>query len=147
MKHLITLIIALAPTLSFATVKDDLAKIDADLHKCLNAPDGQSTVGMNFCMEQGEQAADVELNIVYKGIVAGLQKKTGDQYQDSANSETLKRLIASERAWVTFRDANSTLNGVTMLGGTGETSVILGTQYDMTTKRVTEINDLLGSGN
>jgi len=145
MKHTLLTILMLTSTIAFADTKADLQKIDDDMKVCLNNPDNQSNSGMKYCVGQAFDAADAKLNQVYKSIVANLKTKTNDDYTDKLNKESLNRLVASERAWVTFRDTNSDLYGVTMLGGTGESLEIVSEVYTMTAARIQELSDLLGN--
>jgi uncharacterized protein YecT (DUF1311 family) len=147
MKKVILTLLALAPSFAFAGVKEEVAKIDSTLQACLNSPDGQSTVGMKECTGAAFDSADKLLNQEYSAYVATLKKKSGDPLTDKDDAETLRRLVASEKAWVAFRDTNSSLAGTTMLGGTGEGLVIADTAYEMTKARVLELNTLINGNN
>lgn len=144
MKHVILATLMLASTMAFANTQSDLAKIDADMKACLESPDGQSTVGMKICLNDAYEKADEILNRVYKQVVADLKKKSGDQDIDKINVETLRRLVASQRAWIQYRDTNSDLHGYTMMGGTGEGLEIASQAYDMVKERTQELSLLFG---
>ncbi len=129
---------------AFASVKSDLRKVTADTQKCLDNPENYSTAGMNMCLGEGYGAADKVLNQVYSGIVEGLKKPTGDADGDKSNAEILGRLVQAQRAWIKFRDEESNLQGIEMLGGTGETQIVLGSLYSMTKTRALQLDKLLG---
>ena len=139
MKTLVIAFFALAPALAFASIKDDFTKVDRQLDACLAQPDNGSTYGMNSCLDQAYQSGDKILNQWYRAEVKSLKTKVGDNYTDESNHEILQRLVASQRAWVKFRDANSSLAGVDNLGGTAESQSVIYSLYDMTKKRALEL--------
>jgi uncharacterized protein YecT (DUF1311 family) len=145
MKQTILVTMILFSGLAFADAKSDLAKVDADYQTCLNSPDGMSNSGMKGCTATAYDGADQILNKVYGNIVKGLKVVTGDKYSDHQSVETLSRLVTAQRAWITFRNADSELAGVDMLGGTGESLEIVSSLYDMTRTRAQALADLLGS--
>jgi uncharacterized protein YecT (DUF1311 family) len=61
--------------------------------KCLASPDGQSTMGMIECTQQEADLQDARLNAAYKKAGAGL------------NARQKAKLLAAQRAWIVFRDA------------------------------------------
>jgi uncharacterized protein YecT (DUF1311 family) len=72
--------------------------------ECDNAMDQQT---MNACAHQSFEKADAELNAAYKK----LQSRKKDDAQAG------KLLIAAERAWVAFRDAECALDAGDYIGG------------------------------
>lgn len=139
MKTLVIAFFALAPALAFGAIKDDFQKVDKDLQTCLDNPENGSTYGMNTCLDQAYQAGDKILNRWYRETVKGLKVKTGDNYTDESNHEIYVRLVNSQRAWVKFRDTNSTLAGIDNLGGSAESQSVIYSLYDMTKKRALEL--------
>jgi len=137
-RALIALAIVSAP--AFANSRADLAKVDRALKTCI-AKDN-SNVGMKMCTGDALEAADHVLQRSYDGIVKSLKAPADDEYSKQYNVETLRRLVAAERAWITFRDAECDLQGTTMLGGSGESLEIVGCLYDQTVKRVTDLEKL-----
>lgn len=142
----LSIALATASSAAFASVKSDLRKVTDDTQKCLDNPDNYSTVGMNECIGQGYGAADKILNAVYTDIVTELKKPSGDADSDKSNAEILSRLVSAQRAWIKFRDEESSLQGIEMLGGTGENQIVLGSLYSMTKTRALQLNKLLGGG-
>lgn len=100
-----------------------------DMQTCLD--NAKSNMEMKECAGKGYDAADKRLNQVYQEIRAKLNKA-----KDPDSKEILKRLTASQRAWVAFRDADCDLAGVSMLGGTGESLEITGCLAGTTQERV-----------
>lgn len=141
MRILVLSMLMLASTLSFADVKDDIAKIETKTQSCLSNPDNQSTVGSTQCTYNGYQDLDRLLNVTYDGIVDSI-KNTEEGYSESERTEVLKRLKVSEQAWVAFRSANSNLQGVSMIGGTGQGLLIATSYYEMTKARILELDRL-----
>lgn len=116
--------IALAVLMSFSSFAH------ADIKEC----DG-STYDMRLCIDAQIQKADIELNAAYKKAQLAVK-----QYDDTG--EISKRLVTAERAWIAFRDASCDLEGAQMLGGSGETVVLLGCTLDKTQARTKELNKI-----
>ena len=127
---------------AFAQVPSELATIDAKLKACLAKADGV-TPTIDNCNEQAKNAADLILNRIYDDWVEHLKHPAKDAVSDSA--ETLKRLIASERAWIPYRDTSCNLESISMLGGTGETNVYGHCLYVKTKQRVLDLQGIEGS--
>jgi uncharacterized protein YecT (DUF1311 family) len=125
-----------------AQVPSEFAIIDAELNTCLVKADGV-TPAIDNCNGQAKTAADLILNRVYGGWVEKLKHPAKDEVTDSA--EILKRLIASERAWITYRDTGCNLESISMLGGTGETNVYGHCLYAKTKQRVLDLQAIQGS--
>ncbi|MGZ6417306.1 MAG: lysozyme inhibitor LprI family protein, partial [Pseudobdellovibrio sp.] len=109
MKKMIAVLAVLLPLTTFADVKADIAKVDKDLETCLASDDGQSNLGMKECTGAAYDSADKILNQLYKAKVDELSKPTGSKDGDAYNKEILNRLKTSQRAWIIFRDSNSSL--------------------------------------
>jgi uncharacterized protein YecT (DUF1311 family) len=124
-----------------AQVPSELAIIDAKLETCLVKADGV-TPGIDNCNEQAKTSADLILNRIYGDWVEQLKHPAKDAVSDSA--EILKRLIASERAWITYRDTSCDLESTSMLGGTGETNVYGHCLYVKTKQRVLDLQSIQG---
>jgi uncharacterized protein YecT (DUF1311 family) len=92
---------------------------------------------MKQCVAAAFRDADKLLNRTYQGMS---KEWIGD---DIGSSERKKRLIAAQRAWVAFRDAECSLQATEMLGGTGEGLIVGQCLYEMTANRVMQIEDLM----
>jgi len=95
---------------------------------------------MNFCAEQDWQAADAELNQVYKSVMADM--KSMDQTLPPELQGAAETLRDAQRAWITFRDTNCRLAGYPMRGGSSEPLLIYGCLRQMTLDRSAELQAL-----
>ncbi len=129
MKKLLVVLVLFGVSSAYA---GDIKKIEADFSSC--GEKAESTRDMNDCSDAALKAADAELNSVYQSIKSPLAK-AGDE--DS--KEILRRLVASQKAWLVFRDANCNLAGTDNLGGSGEGVVINNCLATSTINRVKEL--------
>jgi uncharacterized protein YecT (DUF1311 family) len=93
------------------------------------------TPGANNCNAIATAAADRRLNDVYDGLVRTL-KHPADPIAVRDDQEILKRLIAAERAWIVFKDAQCSYQSTIALGGTGESTESIACEYAQTKSRV-----------
>ena len=100
-------------------------------------------VEMNFCAEQDWQAADAELNRVYKAVMAEMKAK--DQSLPPELQGAAQTLRDAQRAWISFRDTNCRLAGYPMRGGSAEPLLIYGCLRQMTQDRSAELQALTAS--
>jgi uncharacterized protein YecT (DUF1311 family) len=100
-------------------------------------------VEMNFCAEQDWQAADAELNLVYKAVMADMKAK--DQFLPPELQGAAQTLRDAQRAWISFRDTNCRLAGYPMRGGSAEPLLIYGCLRQMTRDRSAELQALTAS--
>lgn len=113
----------------------DVNRIDIQLSACIE--ESGSTAEKNKCVEEFSKAVDLELSRVYNSIRTQLLKS-----KDINAKETLKRLIASKKAWMTFRDADCDLVGTQMLGGTGEGPMVGGCLVSKDIARIKELQSI-----
>ena len=90
----------------------------------------QSQAEMNQQAARDFQKADKELNRVYARLNKAL------------SASKRKRLVAAQRAWITFRDAESSLWASQMEGGSAETMLNLGHKAHMTEERTKELKEI-----
>jgi len=95
---------------------------------------------MNFCAERDWQAADAELNRIYKAVMADM--KAMDQSLPPDLQGAAQTLRDAQRAWITFRDKNCRLAGYPMRGGSAEPLLIYGCLRQMTQDRSAELQAL-----
>lgn len=62
--------------------------------QCLDQPEGQSTMGMIACTGEELKVQDAALNAAYGKLAAAM------------NDRQKARLVAAQRAWIAFRDAD-----------------------------------------
>ena len=107
-----TVLSVLACTSARSQPSADFSSIDARLKVCSDQhPD---IPGSADCTKMAADAADKRLNEIYSTIVQGFKHPKVDEA--TADPEILKRLIASERAWITFRDAECNYQSTVALG-------------------------------
>ena len=111
----------------------DFSIIDAKLKACL-ARHGD-TPSVDNCYGVAKTAADRRLNDVYAGLVNAL-KHPADSLELRDDPEILRRLMAAERAWIVFRDAECRYHSSYMLHGTGEDGADTACVYAQTKRRV-----------
>ena len=128
--------IALGCGPAWAQSPADFSTIDAKLQACL-ARHGD-TPGVDNCYGVAKAAADRRLNDVYAGLVNTF-KHPGDPIEVRDDPEILRRLVASERAWIVFRDAECSYHSSYMLYGRGEDGADTACIYAQTKTRVTTL--------
>ena len=102
----------------------------AHADECDNAVD-QPT--MNACADQSFKKADAELNAVYK--------KLHNRKMDDAQAGKL--LIAAERAWAAFRDAECEFDAADNIGGTIYPMIYSGCLERLTKARIEQLDRYL----
>jgi uncharacterized protein YecT (DUF1311 family) len=135
-RHLVFLALLVWTVPAAADVAHELAAIEARQKACVDKD--SSTAGMNECTDVARGAADKILNRLYDGAVKRLRAGGDDD-----SRETLRRLVASERAWIAYRDAQCSFEGTTMLGGSGEGVIVGGCLYQKTAERAKDIDSVL----
>jgi uncharacterized protein YecT (DUF1311 family) len=93
--------------------------------------DAASQAEMNVCASKAYEKADAELNAAYREL------------KERAQEETAKLLVAAQRAWVTFRDAECAFAASGSAGGSVQPMVVSNCLEDITRKRTTELKAYL----
>lgn len=110
----------------------DFSAIEVKLKACENVH--VDADGSARCQITAFDAADKRLNQVYGGIIAYFKKPSPDH--DADNVEIVKRLVAAERAWVVFRDAQCTYMSSTALNAPLEGYEYHSCRYQLTKERI-----------
>nr|CAD6601581.1 hypothetical protein RKHAN_00910 [Rhizobium sp. Khangiran2] len=100
---------------------------------------------MTYCAEQDFAEADEQLNAQYKVTRQAMKDWDGDAMDGLGSAADA--LLASQRAWIAFRDAQCTFRGYQARGGTMEPMLIYGCQAELTrqrTQQLKEQTDLMG---
>lgn len=133
MKHLLPVSFAVLTCLAaWAQAPTDFSTVEARLKACETAnvdPDGSAR-----CQMAAFAAADKRLNQLYAGITATLKNPGKDHTPD--DDETVKRLIAAERAWVAFRDAQCQYMSTVALNAPLEGYEYHSCRYELTKERI-----------
>ena len=96
-----------------------------------NCADPQNQAEINQCAGEEWQAADDELNMIYKKLVSRI---------DSVYEPELRK---AQRAWVTFRDAECEFESMGWEGGSGRPGVQAGCLTRLTKERTSKLDEML----
>ncbi|RCS22196.1 DUF1311 domain-containing protein [Phyllobacterium salinisoli] len=99
---------------------------------------------MDSCASQAYEAADAELNKVYKQVVAAMQAK--DKAGPQANGDSgsaLEALRQAQRAWISYRDRQCELAGLEARGGTMEPMLVSSCLARLTRSRTKQLKQIL----
>ncbi len=95
---------------------------------------------MTACADIEYDKADKDLNAAYKQLRTKMSD--WDKSADEESKGAVDALVAAQRAWVAFRDANCEVAGFQARGGTMESMLISSCLADMSTKRAAELREL-----
>ena len=110
----------------------------------LNCEDPQYQQEMNLCAHRDFEAADAELNRVYRQAIASQRQADREIEASDPGPRYEETLRAAQRAWVAFREAQCQLEGMEEArGGSMEPMVRSGCLTQMTRARIAQLN---GSG-
>ena len=110
----------------------DFSAIDTKLNACLaQRPDNP---GAANCETAALIAADQRLNEVYAGVKKVLEHPGANHA--AYNPEVVKRLVAAERSWIAFRDAECSYQSTVALGAPLEGFEYVACRYAKTKERV-----------
>jgi uncharacterized protein YecT (DUF1311 family) len=108
----------------------------------VNCSNPASQLEMTLCAERDWQAADAELNAVYKAAMAKMREMDG--YLPDSLKGAADALRDAQRAWVPYRDKACAAYGFLARGGTMEPQLIYGCRAQLTRTRVNELRELAG---
>ena len=98
---------------------------------------------LNQCAYRDWEAADAELNRVYKKVVAAYSEM--DALMPPEYGSAVESLRAGQRAWVTFRDKSCEAEGFIMRGGSAEPLLVFGCMRLLTLERIGHLNGMLAA--
>ena len=101
-----------------------------------NCKGPKTQLEMNFCSGEAYKAADAAMGRQYK-ILAAQTKKI-----DGGKPDFFPALLASQRAWLKYRDAQCRLEGYRTRGGTAEPMNVNGCLEELTKARTEELKSL-----
>nr|WP_234881797.1 lysozyme inhibitor LprI family protein [Agrobacterium larrymoorei] len=108
-----------------------------------DAPDcsnPQTQFDLNQCAGVDYDKADKELNAEYQKLRKLLADR--DKDADENTKGAVEALVAAQRAWVAFRDANCKLSGFQARGGSMEPMIVASCLADMTREQTEELKSL-----
>jgi uncharacterized protein YecT (DUF1311 family) len=88
---------------------------------------------MNACAAQNNQKADARLNALYRQITGRLKD----------DSDATKALVAAQRAWISFRDAECAFVGSKTAGGSVNPAIVAQCKTGLTELRVKDFEYFL----
>ena len=125
MKRLVLFTLASALTMATLARADDAP----------NCKDPQDQSSMTQCAGLDFEKADKELNALWPKMKADAEASD----KDTGKTEYADALLASQRAWITFRDAECTWQGFEMHGGSGEPMLVNGCMARLTKQRIKQL--------
>lgn len=104
---------------------------------------------MNVCANKDYEAADKELNAVYRTTLTAMQATDKELGEIDPNYVgAVDALKKAQRAWIGYRDGQCDLAGFEARGGSMEPMLVSGCLADLTKKRTAELKSLTeGLGN
>ena len=108
-----------------------------------NCQDPKSQPEMNHCSHLAYEAADAAMNIQWKPLAAKMQERDKDFGVADKRLSYLDALLASQRAWLKFRDAHCVSEGYFARGGSMEPMVVSGCLEQITLARTKQLHELL----
>ena len=98
---------------------------------------------MNECAEAEYARADAALNQAWRAALPVVREADRDAaFDHDGRPSGESQLLASERAWLAFRDAQCTLEGYAMRGGTAEAMVDHQCRTRLTHERTVQLRAL-----
>jgi len=108
-----------------------------------DAPDctsPQTQADMTICAGKDYEKADKQLNAAYQKVRKQLAER--DKTADESGKGAVDALVAAQRAWVAFRDANCDAFGFQARGGTMEPMLVAGCIAELTDARTKQLKEL-----
>lgn len=117
------------PVMTIAGTKPDLSEMR--LVQKLNCNNAQTQAAINECTNLSYQNADKKLNRVYQQLLSTLE------------SSRKQKLIATQRAWIKFRDTNCEFERSAYEGGSIAPSIYSGCLENTTKLRTQQLQEYL----
>jgi uncharacterized protein YecT (DUF1311 family) len=103
----------------------------------LNCDDPQDQSSMTQCAGLDFEKADAELNAAWVDIKAAAVES--DQAEGSGSKDNENALLASQRAWLSFRDAECAWQGFAARGGSMEPMLVSMCAAKLTRERIKQL--------
>jgi len=105
-----------------------------------NCSDPQTQTEMNICAGLDYEAADAELNRVYRVAIAQMKDMDANLPPELKGAE--KTLRKAQRAWIPYRDNACAAYGFLARGGSMESMLVGNCLAELTRKRTRELQDI-----
>lgn len=102
--------------------------------------DEYDTAAIVSCLQSEFEAEDRRLNDRYRRVVAMMRASDASAATPAIGEQ---RLREAQRAWIRFRDAECTLTGHAMVGGSQEAILEAGCRTARTRERIGQLDNLL----
>lgn len=114
--------------------------VDVDATDCDESSPQQM---LNICAANAAQAADHELNLVWKRVAAEMKRRDSEIDRKTDRQPLhFDTLLAGQRAWLTYRDQQCLLASFEMRGGSGAPQIHGGCFHELTRARIAQLNAL-----
>ena len=112
-----------------------LMAVPALADEALDCKDPKDQSSMTQCAALDFEKADQALNQVWPKVKADAESSD----KDTGKAENADALLASQRAWLSFRDAECAWQAMEMHGGSGEPMLLYGCQARLTQQRIKQL--------
>ena len=112
-----------------------LVAVPAHADEALDCKDPKDQSSMTQCAAQDFEMADKALNQIWPKLKADAEASD----KDTGKTENADALLASQRAWLAFRDAECAWQAMEMHGGSGEPMLLYGCQARLTQQRIKQL--------
>lgn len=106
----------------------------------VNCAEPQTQMEMTQCAGEDYDKADKELNTEYQKLRKLLAER--DKAADENGKGAVDALVAAQRAWVAYRDANCDLTGFQARGGSMEPQIVASCLAQMSRDRTRDLKTL-----
>ena len=103
-----------------------------DCDKAVATPD------LNECAAREQKAVEAKLNSTYQKVLKELEER------DENHVETRKKLVAAQRAWIKFREADCSAAYQYYIDGSMRNLVHIGCMQKRAEQRIKELDAFLG---
>ena len=108
----------------------------------LDCENAMTQSAMTMCAAQDYDAADAALNVQWKKTAALMKAQDASFDYDDNRPGYFDSLLASQRAWLQYRDAHCRLVGYDGRGGSIEPMLVNGCLERVTQYRTSQLHDL-----
>ena len=120
-----------------------LAAAQLPAENARNCDDPQSQSEMNLCASSDFERADDELNALWPQVMEAVRRMDLQSGLDDGRPSGQGRLLAAQRAWISFRDAWCLVVGYQSRGGSMEPMLYNGCRARLTRERIEQLrNDI-----
>lgn len=117
--------------------------LQASAEPQVDCTDPLTQTAMNICAHRDYQAADRELDAVYKQAVADMKRMDASTTFEDGRTGYYETLRDAQRAWIAFRDAHCASEGYLARGGSMEPLLVSTCKAQLTRERTGQLRDLV----